>query len=169
MRLKNNNPTAVKFITLCVLCLSLFSFSSKMGGDSFEIYLNSKRILQQFVSHSSTVTSFQLDQRNSNEQMDVYYRHCGQVGTDRDIQVKDAQNHLLKEWHFADVTDSRAPMSFKVNDILNLQKKNNPGKVNLYYSSKQLPGGRLLASIILTNDKSNPVTISRNNSQLSSR
>ncbi|MEI9912962.1 MAG: hypothetical protein WDO71_26965 [Bacteroidota bacterium] len=38
-------------------------------------------------------------------------------------------------------------MACKVKDILTLQKSN-PGKLGLYYSSSELPKGRLLATII---------------------
>ena len=37
---------AVKFLLLLV-CGTMFSFSPKAGGDSFEIILNGKRVLQQ--------------------------------------------------------------------------------------------------------------------------
>ena len=134
-------------ITL-VVCASLFSFSSGMGGDSYEIYLNKKLLLQQFVSQSSGVKTLQLNQKDYNGQIDIYYSHCGQTGKARNITIKDGQNQVLKEWHFSD--GDNTAMSCKVKDILNLQEKNN--KLNLFYSSQLLPKGRLLASIVIVND-----------------
>ena|SRR5258706_4789908 len=126
------------------------SFSVKPGGEGFEIYLNNKMVLQQFGSQP--VQSIQIDQSFSNSQLSVKYFHCGRVGTNRIITIRDGLNKILKEWKFpntstAAVSVTDPAMTCKVADILNLQK-NNPGKLNLYYSSNELPKGRLLAFLI---------------------
>jgi len=38
-----------------------------------------------------------------------------------------------------------------VKDLTNLQKKNSSSKFHLYYSSKEIPKGKMLAAISLTN------------------
>ena len=143
----NIKSTALKLMTL-VVCASLFSFSPGMGGDRYQIYLNKKLLLEQFVSQTFEAKTLQLNQKDYNGQIDIYYSHCGETGKARNITIKDGQNQVLKEWHFSD--GDNTAMTCKVKDILNLQGKNN--KLNLYYSSQQLPKGRLLASIVVVND-----------------
>jgi hypothetical protein len=130
------------------ICFTLLSFSSPLGGEGFEIYINNKLVLQRFGKDMNTIKSLQVDQRYSNDQMTVKYYHCGQAGKSREIIIKDLQNKMLKEWKYIDA--STAGMNCPVNDILNLQKKSNA--LNLYYSSKEIPDGRLL--VTLTSEKS---------------
>lgn len=122
----------------------LFSFSSPRGGDSFEVYINNKLVLQQFIARDKEVKNIVL-QNNPNDQIRISYSHCGTVGKDRSLIVKDDQNKVLKEWHFSNATGADNGMTCKVKDILDLKKGNTTLK--LYYSSKELSAGRLLASI----------------------
>ena len=131
---------------LILSCATLFSFSSKRGGDSFEIVLNGKRVLQQFVYASKGVQTIQLTQTSDNDKLDIYYSHCGQVGKDRYITIKNEKGQPIKAWKFADAVDKKGAMSFKLKDILSL-RKNKTDKLNLSYSSSELPAGRTLATI----------------------
>src|SRR5881227_3856265 len=106
----------MKSILLVVLTTSLFSFTSNYGGDSYQIYLNKKLVFKEFVSTGHTVQSFSLDKNSYNQQVDVYYSHCGHVGTNREIIIKDENNKLVKDLHFADYNGSNSGMSFKVSD-----------------------------------------------------
>jgi len=63
------------------------------------------------------------------------------------LTVKDSQDKMLKEIRFADVNVPVSGMSCKVKDIISLKKGNN-NILKLYYSSTELPNGRLLASIV---------------------
>jgi hypothetical protein len=127
----------------------LFSFSSGTGGEGFEIYLNNKLLLQQYGSQMDAVKSLQLDQSSYNDQLTIRYHHCGKVGKNRSITIRDGGNKILKEWHFADVAGTDAAMSCKVKDILGLKKGNGKITLNLYYTSSELPKGRMLASVVL--------------------
>jgi hypothetical protein len=129
-----------------MLCATLFSFSAKRGGDSFEIVLNGKRVLQQFVYVSKGVQTIQLTPTSDNDKLDIYYNHCGQVGKNRYITIKDDKDQPLKVWKIADAVDKNGAMSFKLKDILSL-RKNKTDKLNLFYSSRELPSGRTLATI----------------------
>jgi hypothetical protein len=140
---------SAKVLALGVLFVTLFSFSAGTGGEGFEIYLNNKLVLQQYGSQMDAVKSLQLDQRFYNDELMVKYHHCGRVGKSRSITIKDSQNKILKEWHFSDAAGSDAAMSCKVKDILGLKKGNGKITLNLYYSSSELPKGRVLASIVL--------------------
>ena len=151
-----NKKTAMA-VVLCAVSLFLVSFSATKGGEGFEIYLNSKLVLQQFGNQMNTVKSIRLDKSQVNGQLSVKYFHCGKIGKNRSIVIKDANNKTLKEWKYADASTSgltiaEPSMICKVSDILGLQK-NNPGNLNLYYSSSELPKGRLLAAIVLETNR----------------
>ena len=90
-----------------------------------------------------------MDKASYDDQIEVYYSHCGQVGKSRSITIKDENNRLLKELHFADFSGKNSGMDFKVSDFINWDKRNGVDQLNIYYSAKELPGGRLLASITL--------------------
>ena len=136
---------AVKSLVL-LICVTLFSFSPKAGGDSFEIVLNGKRVLQQFVYASKGVQTIQLTPTSGNDKLDIYYNHCGQVGKNRYITVKDEKDQAIKVWKFADAVDKNGAMSIKLKDVLSL-RKNKTDKLNLFYTSSELPRGRTLATI----------------------
>ena len=131
---------------LVLLCATLFSFSSKTGGDSFEIILNGKRVLHQLVYASKGVQTIQLTQTSDNDKLDIYYNHCGQVGKNRYIAIKNEKDEPIKVWKFADAVDKNGAMSFNLKDILSL-RKNKTDKLNLFYSSSELPAGKTLATI----------------------
>lgn len=134
---------------LMLLSFTLFSFTPPKGGEGFEIYLNSKLMVSQFGNQLNNVKSIQLDQNSPNDELTIKYYHCGQVGKNRSIVIKDGQNKILKEWHFADASSGKAEMTCKVKDITGLKKGNGAVTLNLYYSSTELPKGRQLASIVV--------------------
>ena len=139
-----------KTMTLVALAATIFSFSSKPGGEGFEILLNNKVVLQQYGSEMNTVKSLQLNQNSPNDQLTIKYYHCGRVGKNRIVTIKDDHNNVVKEWRFADAGTPVAAMSCSVKEIINL-KKANSNTFKLYYSSSELPKGRLLASVIIGN------------------
>ena len=142
--------TVIGLMAMTVLSVTLFSFSLFPGGDHFEVYLNKKLVFQQNVSQSSSLKTLALDQRNVNDQVDVYYSHCGTIGSKRVITIKDGKN-VVKQWRFAEASGNKF-MSIGAKEILAYQNKNADRKLNLYYSSHEIPEGRLLASIILDTD-----------------
>ena len=155
-------PVIQKARTAIVLALSvftsvLFSFTSKPGGEGFEIYLNNKLVIQRFNSQVNTVQSLQLNPSYANALLSIKYFHCGKVGKDRSITIKDGQNKTLKEWHFTDASTASSPMSCNVKDILTLKKTSNVMK--LYYTSSELPAGRQLASIVIGSTNSAALTV----------
>jgi len=138
---------AFKRLAGLALCAVLFSFSTNhTGGEGFEIYLNNKLVLEQYGNNMNTVKTLNLEKVAEEDVLSVRYHHCGRVGKNRTITIKDAQDIVLKEWKFNDASDVASRISCKVKDIVGLSKgKNNTLK--LYYSSSELPKGRLLASI----------------------
>ena len=85
----------------------LFSFSPK-GGESFEIYLNGKLVIQQAVYVDKSVKSLQLTSTSVNDKLDIYYNHCGQTGKSRIVSIKDEKGNILKTWKFADASGRSA-------------------------------------------------------------
>jgi hypothetical protein len=137
-----------KAMSLVAIAATLLSFSPKPGGEGFEISLNNKVLIQRFGSDINTVNSLQLNPAASNDQLIIKYHHCGRVGKNRVITIRDGQNNLMKEFRYADVSTPVGAMSLPVKDILNL-KKGNVSTLKLYYASTELPNGRLLTSIVL--------------------
>lgn len=140
-----------KAMTLVATAAALLSFSSNFGGEGFEISLNGKLLLQQFGKDLNTVKTLQLNQNSPNDKLAIRYYHCGRVGKNRTIAIKDAQDKLVKEWHFADAASPISDMSCPVKDIVGL-KKNSNVFFKLYYSSAELPNGRQLVSVIIGNN-----------------
>lgn len=138
-----------KSLLLAIASITFFSFCSNPGGEGFEISLNNKVVLQQFGSNMDDVKSLRVNGNAANGQLTIKYHHCGRVGKNRTVTIKDSQNKLVKEWKFADVKDAYAPMNCTIKDIIAL-KKQNGGALKLYYSSSELPNGRLLAFLELS-------------------
>src|SRR5688500_15324935 len=132
-----------------VLSATLISFSSPGGGDSFEIYLNKKLLVQQNLHGNKSIKTVTLQQSNYNDELTIKYSHCGRVGQGRTIAMKEG-NKIIKQWRFADGTNSPSAMTIKVKDILNLKKSSTT--LQLFYTADELPKGYLLASIATVND-----------------
>jgi len=146
-----------KTMTLVAVAAALLSFSPSLpkspgnGGEGFEISLNGKVIIQRYGNNMNDIANLKLDQSSPNDKLTIRYHHCGRVGKNRIVTIKDGQDKTVKEWSFADTNEPLAPMSCYVKDILKLKKDNN-SILKLYYSSTELPKGRLLTSIVAGNN-----------------
>lgn len=139
-----------KTCVLVAIAATLLSFKAYFGGEGFEISLNGKIVLQQFGKNMELVKTLQLQSASPNDKLTIRYYHCGKLGKNRTLTIKDGQNKLVKEWRFRDATTAAAGMSCHMQDLFSLKKGNN-NVLNLYYSSSELPKGRQLASVILQN------------------
>ena len=129
------------------MCATLFSFTPiPFGGEHFQIYVNNKMVLQQIVARQYSAPSLTLDEAAMKGQIAVLYDHCGQIGKSRSLSIKNDENKTLKEWNFKDTGESKVTLEGK--DIAALFK-NEATRLNLYYSSKEIPDGRKLATIVL--------------------
>ncbi len=135
---------------MVAIATTLLSFSPGFGGEGFEISLNNKVLIQRYGPDINQLNNLQLDKSSSGGQLTISYHHCRRVGKNRNLSIKDQQNKVVKEWHFTDAGTTVSPMSCDVKDILAL-KKANSNVFKLYYSSSELPNGRLLTTIILAN------------------
>ena len=134
-----------KTMMFVALSATLFSFSPKPGGEGFEISLNNQVLIHRFGTEINALNNLPINQAAANDQLIIKYYHCGKVGENRMVTIKDGQNNVLKEFHYADVATTNSAMSLPVKNILDL-KKSNTG-LKLYYSSSELPDGRLLTNI----------------------
>ena len=134
-----------KTMALLAICTTAFSFSPKFGGEGFEILLNEKVIVQRFGSDLDKVQNLQLNSASASDKLTIKYYHCGRVGKNRVITFKDVNNNIIKEFHFPDIKNAVAAMTLNVKDIMHLKKGNTT--LRLYYSSSELPSGRMLVSI----------------------
>lgn len=136
--------TIARTVVLASIFITAFAFTSKAGGDVFEIYLNNKLLVRQYMYKPLDLKTLALTEANSNDQLVVYYNHCGTVGKGRSIAVKDDKGNILKQWKFADTEEKKGPMTIAVKELLALEKKS--GQLNMYYTSQELPKGQLLTS-----------------------
>mgnify|MGYP006951358344 FL=1 len=133
----------------CFFLMSFFfqSFAGPSGGDYYKVLLNNKLVTEQFLTKPVSMKTLSLTTANSNDHLTVYYSHCGTAGKERSVSVRNHSGTILKEWKF---TDSKTmELQLPVKDILNASAKN--GSVFLYYASKEIPSGKQLLAIDLSN------------------
>lgn len=128
---------------LSLLCILCFSFVLP-GGDHFEVYVNNKMIHQQFEYKKEKVNTLNLVGLRAQDKVGIYYSHCGNTGKGRSITLRNGDNKVLKTWTFADAT-GKSVMHLEGKDILGLQKSS--PKLKIYYASRELPNGKLIAAI----------------------
>ncbi len=142
--------TTLKFMAAIVImltcCTALFSFTDYKGGEGFEIYLNNKLVIQKFGNSMNSIYNIPADKITETGQIVIKYYHCGRVGKHRVVTLTNQQNNLLKQWKFDDAASVDALMILDAKGIFSLQQ-NVTGPLNLYYSSSEIPKGRLLARI----------------------
>src|SRR5262245_44322990 len=144
--MKTIKSLIAKTSLLLLGAFTLLSFTPPRGGEGFEIYLNGKLVVQKFGNQLNDVKSLQLDPGSANDELTIKYFHCGQIGKNRSLTIRDGQNKILKEWHF---TDGKTDMTCKVKDIIGTKKANGTVTLNLFYSSNELPKGRQIASLVV--------------------
>ncbi len=147
MQHSNLKQALLKAFTFAAL--SLFSFNAKAGGDSYEIYLNSKLILKQYLTQPLNISSLQLGKENSEDRLVIFYSHCGQTGRGRSIAIKDEKGKILKEWRFTNSTGSNKNMIIPVKELLQAAKTNSSSRLQLYYAAQELTKELMLTSLHL--------------------
>jgi len=136
-------------LVLVALSFILSSFAINAGSDSFEIYINAKLVLKDYVHGRKEVGTIMLNRNSPEDAITVNYSHCGKIGTSRSISLKDRDNKVLKEWRFDDTQASKDPMAFKAEEIISSASQHSG--LSLIYSSNELPDGLVLATIQLPN------------------
>jgi len=137
----------IRLFTLITVSFAAFGFTNKFGLDGYEIYLNNKLILKQYVNQPVNLRVLQLDKANESDELRIKYTHCQKTGpgTGRSITLKDEKGNTLKKWAFADASDFS--MTVPVKELLQLEKKNVHHELSLYYTSQERPNGEMLAML----------------------
>ncbi|MBS1661232.1 MAG: hypothetical protein JST68_09295 [Bacteroidetes bacterium] len=138
-----------KGLIMSILGLIVLAKPLMAGGDVYRIFLNGKQVLEQYVYAAKPLdlAGLPLSEANSNDKLVAYYSHCGTIGKDRTITIRDEHGTVLKEWKFADAAAGAKDngMEIPVKEILALQARGRG--LSMYYSSQQLPAGRLLTKV----------------------
>jgi hypothetical protein len=135
---------------LVVLCAVLSSFALP-GAHSFQLYVDSKMVVDQYVSRNFTIPKVALDPAEHNNEIILKYSECGRTVSGRTLTLKDEQDKTLKEWHFDGTTSGyKDPMILSVKDIVAL--KTGKGAMKLFYSSNDFKEGQQVAYLIIGKD-----------------
>jgi hypothetical protein len=132
--------------------LSVILFSSAKpapGGDVYSIYLNDKMLAQYFVYDKKEIPQIQLSSQSGSDKVQVEYSHCGVSGKERVITILNNENKMVKTWKFPDVNGKNSRMSLPMQEV-NTALKGNQQALKLYYTSKEIPEGKMLAVINYT-------------------
>ncbi|MXV51146.1 hypothetical protein GS399_09210 [Pedobacter sp. HMF7647] len=134
---------------LITVSFTTTGFTKMFGLDSYEIYLNNKLLLKQYVNQPLNLRVLQLDKAQENGQLQIVYTHCmnKSAGTGRSLALKDESGHVLRKWTFADANGSDLKMRIPVNDLVQLQKKNSGHELSLFYTAHELKKGEMLSMI----------------------
>lgn len=130
-------------IPVLISLIVLSSFTALPGGEGFEVYLNNKLVIQQFGSDIQQVKSLSLTKSSMNDKLTLKYYHCGRVGKNRIVTIKDAQDKTIKTFHYPDTTPVSA-MEIPLKEILNVKGITS---LKIFYSSTELPQGRNVLAI----------------------
>lgn len=129
------------------------AITANAGLDSYEIYLNDKQILKQYVNQPLKLESLNLTQSNKDDKLVIYYSQCNvpsRIGKGRTISVKDTEGNILKQWKFANAEGRSTGMTIAVKELLALDKKATGG-LTLFYAAEGRPEGQLLANFHIGN------------------
>ena len=138
-----------KAFVLLTVAAVLLSFSPN-GGEGFEILVNGKTVLQKYGGEMDKVNVLQLRKTSPTDKLTFRYHHCGRVGKNRVITIKDMNDVTIKSFKFTDVPTPVGDMSCTMQDLMTLQKDGNTS-FKVYYSSTELPKGRQLVSVVFAN------------------
>ena len=134
------------------LCAILFSFASTPGAHSFQVYLDSKLMIDQYVNSKMVAPTLLVDGAENYNQLIVKYSECGRTVTGRRITIKDDNNKVLKDWRFEGATSGfEDPMTCLVKDITALKQKGSKN-LRLYYSSNEFPEGQQIANLVISGE-----------------
>jgi hypothetical protein len=138
-------------LALIFVMVAATAFTGKPGGDSYSIYLNDKMLVQHFVYMKKSLPHVAFNQASPEDKVVVFYSHCGRTGTARVISVRDKSNNVLKNFKFPDAVEKAEGMRFSLRDLNALQKAPKEN-LSLYYFSKEIPEGKMLATVSVSDN-----------------
>jgi len=144
---------SVNTLTVVAISVLLFSFSNILpGAHSFQVYLDSKLMADQYIDSGSEAPKIILNPAEKYSQLIVKYNECGRTVSGRIITLKDDKNIVLKEWRFEGTTSGyKDDMTCSWKEISALIKSKSVLK--LYYASKEFPEGQQIAYLMIRGDE----------------
>jgi hypothetical protein len=137
--------TLLLFAFFVIACFSFSVINDPKGGDTVEIYLDDKLVLRQFIHNDYSIKKISLSSDDRQKDLRVFYNHCGKIGVDRRIFLKNKQDKVVQSWSYAN--NNKKWMHCPVNKI----QAKAENTVELFYQSKEIPNGKLIAYIEHTN------------------
>jgi hypothetical protein len=153
MKSLSSMPVFIRNMMLALFSISLFSAFAPTGLDSYEIYLNNKLLIRQFVDKPLNLNTLDLSEAKAGDNVSVRYMQCnapGKTAKNRSISIRDEQGNIVKEWKFRD--DEVSGMTIPVKELVDVRKQSK-GSLNLYYAADGLRQGQKLASLKVTEKK----------------
>ncbi len=149
MKRETFNRAGAKLYMLAALCFITFGFTTNAGLDSYEVFLNEKLILQNYVNQPLDLRKLPLQAASDQDELLIHYKHCTNkgVGTGRSITIKDQKGNILKKWEFADASGSRSAMVIPVKILRELENRSGGKELSLHYAAQEHPKGEMLASL----------------------
>ena len=128
-------------VAAVLFCTAFFSFSGTGGGDVFAVFLNGKQVHLQAVHVDKSIKTLTLPAGSLTDRIEVFYSHCGQPGKNRVLTIRNEKNAVIRKLSFGNGKDNRSLMGFSRKEL----GAGNTERLRLYYASKELPEGKLLA------------------------
>lgn len=142
MKQLSNKPLLL--VALLALTSVLFSFKP-FGGEGYVVLVNNKVVLERYGKDMKTLQTLSLDNYPADAQVTIRYYNCGNLDKARTITFKNDKNQVIKTLRFGDATQVNTGMTCTVQELRSVQKNN--AVVHMYYSSKEIPEGKLLLAI----------------------
>lgn len=147
------SSSGFNMLMLSALCAVLFSFSVLPGAHRFQVFLDSKMVLDQYVNSKVDAPSLRLDPSAHHRQLIVKYSECGRTVSGRKLIIQDKVGTPLKEWKFDGTSAGLSEaMTCEVNDVLKLKQKGSD-ELNLVYASSDFSRGQLIAHLLIGSEE----------------
>lgn len=120
------------------------AFINKPGGEGFEISIDNKVVLQRYGDDLSRLATLQLSKESLNSKMTVKYWHCGKIGRNRTITIKDMEGQKLKIYRYPDTNSTLSAMEVPIKDFFTAKSG---VSLQISYASSELLEGRTLVQL----------------------
>jgi hypothetical protein len=131
------------FLFASVIALS-FS-KPDTGGEGFQVLLNDELVFQHFGPAGKHISFIDLQKANATDNISVKYYHCGTIAKNSVLTIRNDKKDILKKWLFSMADSKITQANCAAGEIFKLDKEKTG--LNLYFSSADVPEGRLLAGI----------------------
>lgn len=148
MKMRAINPRSRRqFYVLTMLFLSILTALRAGGLDSYEVYLNDKLVMKQYINQPLNLRQLQLNKVKDSDVLRIRYNHCNtpNSGTGRSLFLKGADGVVLKKWEFSNVNSTDKGMVVSVKELRQLERQNKGRELSMYYAARELTTSEMLA------------------------